>query len=169
NNNDNNDNSDDSSNNNNSNNNNNNNNNDNNDNNDNGSCLSCVLVEPEPPAGCGCKQPPEAGMLWLEEPFDARRFPRAHRELLRGCSLVLGFHPDEATEPIVDCALRLRKPFAVVPCCVYPSLSPSELLRLYGKSVSSYEDFVVHLKAKSPRIQSAQLDCDGRNQVLYAL
>ena len=33
-------------------------------------------------------------------------------------------HPDQATEPIVDLALRLGVPFAVVPCCVYPGLFP---------------------------------------------
>ena len=33
---------------------------------------------------------------------------------------VIGLHPDEATEAIVDCALAHNKPFAVVPCCVFP-------------------------------------------------
>jgi hypothetical protein len=36
------------------------------------------------------------------------------------CDLVVGMHPDQATEPIVDFALKAGKPFAVVPCCVFP-------------------------------------------------
>jgi hypothetical protein len=39
---------------------------------------------------------------------------------LRGAGLVVGFHPDSATEPAVDLALELQVPFAVVPCCVFP-------------------------------------------------
>ena len=31
----------------------------------------------------------------------------------------MGMHPDEATESIVDVALACRKPFAIVPCCVF--------------------------------------------------
>jgi len=39
---------------------------------------------------------------------------------LQSCSLVLGLHPDQATDSIVDFALQFNKPFAVVPCCVFP-------------------------------------------------
>ena len=33
----------------------------------------------------------------------------------------VGLHPDEATDAIVDVALQLNIPFAVVPCCVFPN------------------------------------------------
>jgi hypothetical protein len=39
--------------------------------------------------------------------------------LLQSCSLAVGMHPDQATEPIIDAALQSGKPFAVVPCCVF--------------------------------------------------
>ena len=45
-------------------------------------------------------------------------------ELLLNCSVIVGMHPDQATEAIVDAALRADRPFAVVPCCVYPTLFP---------------------------------------------
>lgn len=32
---------------------------------------------------------------------------------------VVGMHPDQATDAIVDFALACSKPFAVVPCCVF--------------------------------------------------
>lgn len=38
---------------------------------------------------------------------------------------VIGLHPDQATEPIVDFALKNNKPFAVVPCCVFPNQYPN--------------------------------------------
>lgn len=40
-------------------------------------------------------------------------------------SLSVGMHSDQATEWIVDFALARGKPFAVVPCCVCPSVFPS--------------------------------------------
>lgn len=47
--------------------------------------------------------------------------------LLRDCTVLIGLHPDQATEPIVDFALRHNKPFAVVPCCVFPNLKKRHL------------------------------------------
>ena len=61
--------------------------------------------------------------------------------------LVVGFHPDQATEAAVDLALALRVPFAVVPCCVFPSLFPHRRTR-EGKPVASYDEFVEYLRAK---------------------
>ena len=40
---------------------------------------------------------------------------------LADCDVLVGMHPDQATEPIVDAALAMGKPFAVVPCCVFPA------------------------------------------------
>ena len=33
--------------------------------------------------------------------------------------IVLGMHPDQATEAIIDFAIRFGRSFAVVPCCVF--------------------------------------------------
>ena len=44
--------------------------------------------------------------------------------------LVVGFHPDQATEPCIDLAMVLGVPFCVVPCCVFPSEFPDRRLRL---------------------------------------
>ena len=54
---------------------------------------------------------------------------------------------DQATEAAVDLALALRVPFAVVPCCVFPSLFPHRRTR-EGKPVASYDEFVEYLRAK---------------------
>ena len=52
------------------------------------------------------------------------------REAWERCDVVVGLHPDEATDAIVDAALAARKPFAVVPCCVFPSAFPHRRLRV---------------------------------------
>jgi hypothetical protein len=93
--------------------------------------------------------------------------------LLRSCSLIVGFHPDSATEPAVDLALKLRVPFVVCPCCVFPSLFKERLLN--GRKVTSYDDFMAYLKSKHPRMREGALDFGGsgtgsvgaRNRVLY--
>lgn len=89
-----------------------------------------------------------------------------HHELFQTCSVLVGMHPDEATEAIVDAALALNKPFAVVPCCVMSRIFPDRKLP-DGTPVATYETLVEYLKAKDQRIQTAFLPFAGRNQVLY--
>lgn len=50
------------------------------------------------------------------------------RSLIRNCSIIIGMHPDQATEPIVRAASCLSKPFAIVPCCVFSSDFPDRFL-----------------------------------------
>ena len=83
-------------------------------------------------------------------------------------SICTGMHPDEATEPIIDLCLRSRKPFAVVPCCVFPQQNQHRRL-LDGTRVRSYEQFVAFLQAKDPEIRLARLPFEGRNLVLFHL
>ena len=87
-------------------------------------------------------------------------------EAVRRSSVVLGMHPDAATSPIVDAAIRLGKPFAVVPCCVFASLHP-ERRTPDGRPVATYEDLLEHLRAKAPDVERDELRCEGRNVVLY--
>ena len=79
---------------------------------------------------------------------------------------LVGFHPDECTETIVDMALKHNKPFAVVPCCVFPSLFPMRTIE-NGKQVHSYDDFLTYLLEKDERLRRAELPMEGRNQVIF--
>jgi len=45
-------------------------------------------------------------------------------KLLHSIRLVLGFHPDQATEACLDLADILQVPVCIVPCCVFPSEFP---------------------------------------------
>mmetsp|Transcript_20549 Transcript_20549/g.29810 ORF Transcript_20549/g.29810 Transcript_20549/m.29810 type:complete len:485 (-) Transcript_20549:33-1487(-) len=106
--------------------------------------------------------------------------------LLHDVNLIVGFHPDQATEACIDLALLLRIPFAIVPCCVFPSEFPN---RFYDcdeeedekkgddddvssfsssgkeektvkrrKKVKSYNDFIIYLKRKHEKIKMDYLD-----------
>ena len=98
----------------------------------------------------------------FDEPFLER-----HGPLIEELGLVVGMHPDEATEPLVDHALLAGEPFAVVPCCVFAAQNPQRRLQ-DGSPVHSYEQFVAYLKEKAPgRILSETLPFAGRNLVLY--
>ena len=77
-------------------------------------------------------------------------------------------HPDQATEPLVDLAIRHRKPFAVVPCCVFAHENPDRRLKSSsGEAPTSYEDFCKYLMEKDDNITSERLNFKGRNLVLY--
>jgi hypothetical protein len=81
-------------------------------------------------------------------------------------SLLVGMHSDQATEAIIDTALELNIPFAVVPCCTFPELFPHRRTAL-GGPVASYAEFIEYLRGKHPSIRSTFLPFKGRNQVLY--
>ena len=88
------------------------------------------------------------------------------RAFFERVSLFVGLHPDQATEPIVDMALALGKPFAVVPCCVFPSDNPHRKLA-DGTQVVTYAHFVAYLHAKHPDIEVEFLPLQGANQVVF--
>ena len=82
--------------------------------------------------------------------------------------VLVGLHPDEVTEVIIDAALAHRLPFAVVPCCVYSRLFPHRR-HPDGQSVRTHERLVQYLQAKAPRIRREQLSFGGQATVLYHL
>ena len=83
------------------------------------------------------------------------------------CSVVVGMHPDQATEAIVDFALKENKPFAIVPCCVFPKLFQNRKLK-NGNDVSKFNDFIQYLMEKDPeKVKQTTLNFSGRNICLY--
>lgn len=87
--------------------------------------------------------------LQLRELFGVS-FSRAHAGLLASCSILVGMHPDEATEAIVDLAVAARKPFALLPCCVFPSRFHSRRLP-DGREVRTHADLCEYLVLKARR------------------
>ncbi|CAL1131570.1 unnamed protein product, partial [Cladocopium goreaui] len=78
--------------------------------------------------------------------------PDCDSEVVRRSAALVALHPDEATEAVVDAALALRKPFLVVPCCVFARLFPHRQLA-DGRQVNTLSDFLEFLKAKHPAIR----------------
>ncbi len=86
--------------------------------------------------------------------------------------LVMGFHPDQATEPCIDLARILGIPYCVVPCCVFPSEFPNRRVREVNDKgdadnegqqlvpVRTYQQFLDYLKTKAstPISMGLQLD-----------
>ncbi|KAL3783456.1 hypothetical protein HJC23_008648 [Cyclotella cryptica] len=96
---------------------------------------------------------------------------RVALEALTSLDLIVGFHPDQATEAAIDLAILLRIPFAVVPCCVFPSEFANRYLN--GKFVKSYDDFLKYLLTKHDKIRMSRLrfiESDtAKSIVLYML
>eukprot|EP00956_Cyclotella_meneghiniana_P037021 scaffold133855_cov77-Cyclotella_meneghiniana.AAC.3 len=94
-----------------------------------------------------------------------------HNDFIDSCEadtklLLLGLHPDQCTEDIVDAALKHNTSFAIVPCCVYSDLFPSR--RLYDNfPVRSYDTFLKYLMQKDNEIKMTTLPFEGKNVVLY--
>ena len=75
--------------------------------------------------------------------------------------LVVGMHPDQATEDIVDIALKHKLNFAIVPCCVFPKDK--------SRKKMSFEEWCEFLSNKTDGIQSEFLSFTGANRVLYKI
>lgn len=78
--------------------------------------------------------------------------------------LMVGMHPDEATDVIIVEAAKRSIPFAIVPCCVMPNK-----IAYWGDH--NYNDWIKHLKNVAYKlgyeVDEKQLKIDGRNLVLY--
>lgn len=84
-------------------------------------------------------------------PFKHSAIPLSASEALAAIlrtSLVAGLHPDQATEAAIDLAFLLGVPFAIVPCCVFPSQFPDRKLRC-GRPVHRYADLLEYLQVCS--------------------
>ncbi|KAG0353966.1 hypothetical protein BG005_006825 [Podila minutissima] len=96
------------------------------------------------------------------------QFEEQYPGVLESASILIGMHPDQATEPTVDMALKHRKPFAVVPCCVFAHENPERRLR-DGGEVNTTFDFIQYLmeKESSVPMQKDFLPFDGMNIVVH--
>ncbi|EJK65276.1 hypothetical protein THAOC_13883 [Thalassiosira oceanica] len=85
--------------------------------------------------------------------------------------LLLGMHPDEPTEAIIDVALKHGLPFAVVPCCVFADLYPNRKLWSEEQGgeipVRTYEQFIEYLLAKDKSLRIETLPFQGKCNVIY--
>lgn len=86
---------------------------------------------------------------------------------LRECSLIAGLHPDQSTDYIIDYALKTKKPFAVIPCCLH-SKQFSGKKNAKRQAIRDFDALLDYYKQKAPgHIFSKVLDFDGRNTVIY--
>lgn len=87
------------------------------------------------------------------------------QRLLAGCTCIVGMHPDQATDAIVDLALAWDKPYSLVPCCVFNNLF-QERRTPTGEQVTKYPQLLDYLEAKHPACRRSVLSFEGRNIVL---
>ncbi len=89
--------------------------------------------------------------------------------LMKECTAIIGMHPDQATDAIVDVAIQVEKPYAIVPCCVFAKKFPHRKLPGSERSVKSYEDLLHYLQAKGEgNSKTCTLDFEGRNFMIFA-
>jgi hypothetical protein len=75
--------------------------------------------------------------------------------------LLVGLHPDEATEWVVRQAVRRGRAFVVVPCCVMP-------LDGVRRSVEEWHQYLCALAAGTHAVRVERLPISGANIVIWA-
>jgi hypothetical protein len=130
--------------------------------------LECLVIDPKcDKNGRAAKGRPRSVMA-VPAIFDHRLFSDPEvAPLLARATLVIGFHPDEATELIWDWARRQAKlPCAIVPCCVFAYRFPNRALK-DGSPVRSSSDLCNYYHENEPASKTAFLNVQGRNKVVY--
>eukprot|EP00984_Skeletonema_dohrnii_P023176 scaffold12252_cov133-Skeletonema_dohrnii-CCMP3373.AAC.2 len=104
-----------------------------------------------------------------DDPKESRPIPTT--------TLLLGLHPDECTEDILDAALEHNLSVAIIPCCLFSYLYPSRTIRRSSDGgdgsdeevvpVRDYNDFLQYLLDKDESLQLATLPFEGKNKVIY--
>jgi hypothetical protein len=105
---------------------------------------------------------------WDKRPRNAKNRHGYHygyfdyRSAPRGYDLVIGMHPDEGTDHIIQYACKHRIPFIVCPCCVKPSASRFQDI--------GYDGWLRHLiglaEAGRMNVEVFSLPMEGRKQVI---
>ena len=90
-------------------------------------------------------------------------------DLLANCCAIVALHPDEATDAIVDMAVKRRLPFVVVPCCVFSRLFSNRRQPGSNLPVSTYDDLLNYLASKHQSIQRTTLPFEGANVALWSV
>ncbi|KAL9182099.1 hypothetical protein ACHAXT_012442 [Thalassiosira profunda] len=121
--------------------------------------------------------PPDVSIEHLAACFTVESFPQLKTKLAEDQTLMLlGLHPDQCTEDILDAALEHNLSVAVVPCCVFPDLFPSRRMlprrandvdHSGNASVRTYDDFLQYLLAKDDGLQMTTLPFAGKNKVIW--
>jgi hypothetical protein len=80
--------------------------------------------------------------------------------------LLVGMHPDEATDVIINEAAKRKIPFVVCPCCVKPTV-----LQSVFRDSHNYTNWIIQLKALAERngyeVREKKLRMMGKSLVLY--
>jgi hypothetical protein len=93
----------------------------------------------------------------IVELYHETDFFENHPELLGQVTLIIGYHPDQATEHIFNSGLLLGLPFCVMPCCVFPHSGVS----------MAFKEWLDYLQGKDEGIERTWINARGRNVVLY--
>jgi hypothetical protein len=113
-------------------------------------------------------QPPDGVDTSYRHP-DQKYMPVLEDDRIKTCSAIVALHPDEATDAIVDTAVRLRIPFVIVPCCVFTRLFPHRRMpNRPNVPVSTHQDLLDHLQHKDTSIRKATLPFAGSNTILWS-
>jgi len=125
--------------------------------------LEVVVVDPRGESRDQAKQ-----VTQLREFFDVS-FDQRHPELAARASAFVGLHPDQATNAIVSVGARLRKHWAVVPCCVFAEEYPRATKK--GGPVTTTSDLSAWLLAGEgggKLNRTVKLEFAGKDRVIFS-
>lgn len=89
------------------------------------------------------------------------QFLETHKDLVSTASIIIGLHPDQATEPIVRAALKAGKPFAIIPCCVFGRDNPHRRL---PKDLETEDSIISSCSSSSSSVNEGINQAEGQEE-----
>ncbi|CAD7949657.1 unnamed protein product [Amoebophrya sp. A25] len=85
--------------------------------------------------------------------------------LLSRADLIVGLHPDQATEPLLAWARSLKTPVATVPCCVFSDLFPNRVLHAVEPEPEEEKSLLYCAEARRLADDDTTSTCAGQGQL----
>jgi len=107
-----------------------------------------------------------ASIVYMPSLFDESFWANPENlAILKSCGALVGLHPDQATDGILEFAASHEKSVAVLPCCVFPKQFPRKLKS--GHPVRSYFEYCRWIEEQFPHLEKSELSMQGRNIVFF--
>ena len=83
--------------------------------------------------------------------------------------VIIGLHPDEATDDIIEMSMKYFKPFICVPCCVFPNKFPNRKLKSSGKTVRQHDELIEYIMEKAREVNLLKHTSNSNKTMVYVV
>ena len=97
------------------------------------------------------------------------QFIQSNLSIWNQADVIIGLHPDEATDDIIEMSMKYFKPFICVPCCVFPNKFPNRKLKSSGKTVRQHDELIEYIMEKAREVNLLKHTSNSNKTMVYVV